>query len=219
MPPRPPPPKKPNTILKVVKAVYTYTPTRPDEVAFNEGDQLYILSEPESGWYMARVGNQDTGKSGLIPSNYVEENTETVENPMHEAAKRGNEAFLMDCIGNRISVNGLDYAGATPLHWAAGGGYIGCVRILLRQSNVLINVQNKLGDTPLHQAAWKGQAECVEALLDAGCNSTLVNNEGKAAFKLAKGAGTQALLRDLKKEQSQCDFSEYINDEAAEDSD
>ena len=219
MPPRPPPPKKPNTILKVVKAVYTYTPSKADEVAFNEGDQLYILSEPEAGWYMARVGNPDSGKSGLIPANYVEENTETVENPMHEAAKRGNEAFLLDCIANRISVNGLDYAGATPLHWAAGGGYLDCVKILLRQANVLISVQNKLGDTPLHQAAWKGQSECVEALLEAGSDAALKNNQGLTAFKLAKGAGTQALLRDLKKEQSTQDFSEYINDDAADDSD
>lgn len=218
--PAPPPPKKPNTVLKVVKAIYPYSATRADEVSFNEGDQLYIISEPEVGWFRARVGHPERGASGLIPANYVEENTETVENPLHEAAKRGNLEFLTDCLANKLSPNGLDYAGCTPLHWAAAGGYLECVKALLLEANIVLDVQNKMGDTPLHQSAWKGQAACVELLLEAGAKSDIKNNESRTPFCLARDPATQALLRDLKHfRNAEINASDYIDDDAAEDSD
>jgi hypothetical protein len=49
----------------------------------------------------------------------VGENTETIDNPMHEAAKRGNTGFLKELLDAGMSVNTLDTAGNTPLHWAA----------------------------------------------------------------------------------------------------
>ncbi len=36
---------------------------------------------------------------------------------MHEAAKRGNVEFLKECLENKVSVNSLDQASNTPLHW------------------------------------------------------------------------------------------------------
>ena len=33
----------------------------------------------------------------------VEENMESVDNPMHEAAKRGNVDFLNECIANGVN--------------------------------------------------------------------------------------------------------------------
>ena len=38
---------------------------------------------------------------------------ETLDAPLHDAAKRGNIAFLQECIANNVSVNGLD---KVPLH-------------------------------------------------------------------------------------------------------
>ena len=46
------------------------------------------------GWY-------SDSKCGLAA---VEENTENVANPLHEACKRGNMAFLIECINNGVSV-------------------------------------------------------------------------------------------------------------------
>ncbi|XP_076354441.1 pyroglutamyl-peptidase 1 isoform X2 [Tachypleus tridentatus] len=135
------------------------------------------------------------GKVGLIPSNYIEDNTEEIFHPLHEAAKRGNFSFLLDCLANKISVSGLDKAGCTPLHWAAHGGHKDCVQEILRVPSVQINVQNKLGDTPLHSASWRGSDNIVKLLLDIDATPYLVNKEGKTPFDLSKNVECAALLK------------------------
>jgi len=40
-----------------------------------------------------------------------------------------------------MSVNGLDKAGSTPLHWASHGGHADCVQRILAVPNCEINVQ------------------------------------------------------------------------------
>lgn len=34
----------------------------------------------------------------------MEENTESIENALHEAAKRGNITFLNECLGNKVGI-------------------------------------------------------------------------------------------------------------------
>ncbi len=36
--------------------------------------------------------------------NLVEESTENVVNPLHEAAKRGNVDFMQECVTNKVIV-------------------------------------------------------------------------------------------------------------------
>ena len=45
----------------------------------------------------------DTVDCFLLLCDTVEENTESVDHPMHEACKRGNISFLNDCIRNKVS--------------------------------------------------------------------------------------------------------------------
>lgn len=71
----------------------------------------------------------------------VEERSEPVESPLHEAAKRGHLSLLTECLRHNVSVNGLDKAGNTPLHWAARGGHLECAEALLAAPNVAVNVQ------------------------------------------------------------------------------
>ena len=71
----------------------------------------------------------------------VEDSAEVVENPVHDAAKRGNQDFLIECLTNGVSVNGLDKAGNTPLIWASHGGHVNCMNTLLEYPNVELNVQ------------------------------------------------------------------------------
>ncbi|GAB6018774.1 Osteoclast-stimulating factor 1 [Chamberlinius hualienensis] len=188
-PPKPAP--KPGHV-KVVKAMYKYTAQYPDELSFEEGETLYILDmSSDPNWWKAKCGE----RSGLIPSNYVEENTESIDNPLHEAAKRGNISFLLECLSNKVSVNGLDKAGSTALHWAARGGHLDCIEKLLEVPNIQINVQNKLGDTPLHSAAWKGHSEIVKLLLEKGARTDMLNKDDKTPYDLAKETETAALLK------------------------
>ncbi|XP_065194671.1 osteoclast-stimulating factor 1-like [Sycon ciliatum] len=193
--PPPPKPKHRGSVEAVYRASYAYQAQRPDELSFDEGDILYVLEKGADGWWKAKVG----GKEGFIPHNYVSESAETIDNPMHEAAKRANFQFVKECISNSVSVNGLDKAGSTPLHWAAQCGSEEIVSLLLGQSGIQINVQNKLGDTPMHAAAWKGHPGALKLLLDAGATKTLKNQEKKTPLMLARNPECAALLQDAPK--------------------
>lgn len=175
-----PVPRKPGQV-EVMRAIYAYRALHQDELSFEEGDLLYIIVKQDDGWWRARCGT----KEGLVPCNYIEGNAESIENPLHEAAKRGNLPFLQECLSNRVSVNGLDKSGSTPLHWAASGGHHECAKTLLEIPNCQVDVQNKLGDTPLHNAAWKGYASIVELLLENGATRTIKNNEKQTPYDLS----------------------------------
>uniref|UniRef100_A0A8C0LTC4 Osteoclast-stimulating factor 1 n=1 Tax=Canis lupus familiaris TaxID=9615 RepID=A0A8C0LTC4_CANLF len=114
----PPKPVKPGQV-KVFRALYTFEPRTPDELYFEEGDIIYITDMSDTNWWKGT----SKGRTGLIPSNYVAEQAESIDNPLHEAAKRGNLSWLRECLDNRVGVNGLDKAGSTALYWACHGGH------------------------------------------------------------------------------------------------
>eukprot|EP00041_Stephanoeca_diplocostata_P013368 m.234193 g.234193 ORF g.234193 m.234193 type:complete len:305 (+) comp19312_c0_seq22:66-980(+) len=190
MPPPPPLARKPGRV-EVFRALYNYTAVKDDEISFEEGDMIYVSAKGDDGWWKATVN----GKAGLIPGNYVEaDGGESIAFPLHEAAKRGNLPFLKECLTNKVSVNGLDKAGSTPLHWAARGGHLDCLHELLKVPNVQVNVPNKLGDTALHGAAWKGQTEAVNMLLQASADVHARNNEKLTPYDLGKAHPATARL-------------------------
>ncbi|MEJ1273335.1 osteoclast stimulating factor 1 [Cricetulus griseus] len=164
---------------------------RPDELYFEEGDIIYITDMSDTSWWKGTC----KGRTGLIPSNYVAEQAESIDNPLHEAAKRGNLSWLRECLDNRVGVNGLDKAGSTALYWACHGGHKDIVEVLFTQPNVELNQQNKLGDTALHAAAWKGYADIVQLLLAKGARTDLRNNEKKLALDMATNAACASLLK------------------------
>ncbi|KAH7964931.1 hypothetical protein HPB49_002576 [Dermacentor silvarum] len=201
-----PPPPKPGSV-KVFRALYKYQAQQPDELSFEEGDLLYVFDmTSDPNWWKARCDR----RSGLIPSNYVEENAEEVLHPLHESAKRGNLQFLEECLSNKVSVNSLDKAGCTALHWAAHGGHEECARILLSIPGVQVDVQNKLGDTPLHSSAWKGHSDIVRLLLAAGANKNVKNKEGRTPLELASDPETVALLKSSQRTSISADPEEYL---------
>ncbi|XP_057370970.1 osteoclast-stimulating factor 1-like [Daphnia carinata] len=178
----PPKPPKPGQV-KVVKALYTYTAQHADELSFEEGELLYVTdSQSDPNWLKAKCGT----RTGLVPCNYVEENAEMIPMPLHDACRRGNVSFLEEAILNGVSVNQLDTAGNTALFWAAHGGHIPCMNLLLQSPKIDLDVQNKLGDTALHAAAWKGRVEAVSLLLSSGAKTNIQNCEGKNALALSR---------------------------------
>ncbi|XP_075215894.1 osteoclast-stimulating factor 1-like [Lycorma delicatula] len=179
-----PPPKpgpKPGHV-KVVRALYNYKAQRVDELSFQEGDLLYVfdqLSDPN--WWKARCGK----KTGIIPSNYVETQTEMIDTPLHEAARRGNLMFLQQCLQQGVSPTGLDAVGNIPLYWACLGGHVDCVKELLAISSLPVNSQNKVGETALHAACSRGHYEVVSLLLQRGSDVTVMNKDKETPAMLA----------------------------------
>ena len=88
---------------------------------------------------------------------------------LHLAAGQGDEGVLttlLRCSGPHAIqvVNIQDRAGRTPLHLAALGGHIQCVKILLEAGANANVTDNKGGQTPLTLAANKGNIEIVKLL-------------------------------------------------------
>ncbi|XP_059157051.1 unconventional myosin-Ie-like isoform X2 [Physella acuta] len=64
--PRPTPKAKP--ALPQCRCLYAYDAQDTDELSFNEGDIIDIISEDASGWWKGKV----RGQEGLFPENYVQ---------------------------------------------------------------------------------------------------------------------------------------------------
>lgn len=204
------PPPKPGQI-NVYKALSGYEAKKEDELSIEEGDVVYVLdSSTDNQRWKVKVVN----KEGWVSSEYMLNNTESYSNPLHEAAKRGNVAFMKECIENKVSVNGLDKAGNTPLHWAAYGGHADCIVELVRTPGLLIDVQNRMGDTPLHCAAVKNRPNIVEMLIEKGAKLDLLNNDSKSPYDLAIDAKCKSLLEsNVNQEQTLKRNSEYLDNE------
>ncbi|XP_027131955.1 nebulin isoform X20 [Larimichthys crocea] len=63
-------PSHPSTTGKTVRAMYDYTAADNDEVSFKDGDVIVNVQAIDEGWMYGTV--QRTGKTGMLPANYVE---------------------------------------------------------------------------------------------------------------------------------------------------
>ncbi|XP_047671274.1 nebulin isoform X20 [Tachysurus fulvidraco] len=63
-------PSHPSTTGKTVRAMYDYAAADNDEVSFKDGDVILNVQSIDEGWMYGTV--QRTGKTGMLPANYVE---------------------------------------------------------------------------------------------------------------------------------------------------
>ncbi len=84
--------------------------------------------------------------------------------PIIEAAKRGNDGMIEDCVSEGEDPKKLDAQGNSALHWAAAGNHVDAVNLLIKLG-LDVNQRNKDGETPLHKAAWKDHALAAQALV------------------------------------------------------
>ncbi|XP_064797478.1 LIM zinc-binding domain-containing Nebulette-like [Oncorhynchus masou masou] len=60
----------PSVTMRVYRALYDYSAQDHDEVSFRDGDVIVNAQPIDEGWMYGTV--QRTGKSGMLPANYVE---------------------------------------------------------------------------------------------------------------------------------------------------
>uniref|UniRef100_A0A4W5RSJ5 SH3 domain-containing protein n=1 Tax=Hucho hucho TaxID=62062 RepID=A0A4W5RSJ5_9TELE len=63
-------PSHPSTTGKTVRAIYDYSSADSDEVSFKDGDVIVNVQAIDEGWMYGTV--QRSGKTGMLPANYVE---------------------------------------------------------------------------------------------------------------------------------------------------
>ncbi|KAL0610695.1 Osteoclast-stimulating factor 1 [Plecturocebus cupreus] len=87
---------------KVFRALYTLEPRTPNELRFEEGDIISVTDMNDASQWKGT----SEGRTGLIPSNYVAEQAESIGNPLREGSRRGNLSSLPEFLDNRVGVNG-----------------------------------------------------------------------------------------------------------------
>ena len=91
------------------------------------------------------------------------------------ASALGRYYTLSLLIQSTQDLNHKDYAGATPLHYAAQENHLKCVHILIK-SGANVNVLDDSGQTPLYIAAGEDNIKIVKALLKGGAQIDLTGD-------------------------------------------
>jgi ankyrin repeat protein len=115
------------------------------------------------------------------PKTQVEWRSPKDESPLMIAAFKGYEEQVRKLIARDADVN---KPGWTPLHYAATGGHVKIIALLLDES-AYIDAESPNKTTPLMMAAMYGSTAAVRTLLEAGADPTLRNELGMSAVDFA----------------------------------
>ena len=85
----------------------------------------------------------------------------------------------------------VNKTGWTPLHYAASGGHVEVVKLLLGRS-AYIDAESPNKTTPLMMAAMYGNSQTVELLLAEGADASMKNEKGMSALDFAQAADKHA---------------------------
>lgn len=139
-----------------------------------------------SGLYLALRDENLKAASVLLewPRTNVDIRTPDDESPLMIAALKGRLDFARKLLARGADVN---KTGWTPLHYAAAGGHLQIMELLLDQY-AYIDAESPNGTTPLMMAAGYGNDAAVKLLLDAGADPSLKNQLGLTALAFANRA-------------------------------
>lgn len=115
------------------------------------------------------------------------------ESPLMLASMAGMLEVCKRLIALDADVN---KTGWTPLHYAASGGHVAVVKLLLSHS-AYIDAESPNKTTPLMMAAMYGNPQTVELLLTEGADASLKNQKGMSALDFADAADNQASAKLL----------------------
>jgi ankyrin repeat protein len=110
---------------------------------------------------------------------------------LHSAAEYGDVSAAHWLLENKANVVNSRYSG-TPLNIAASAGHLDIVKLLVRKSNVSVNVKNASGMTAFHSAAecgYLGIVECLFCETNIGVNRSSGLNAQWTALHYAAHRG------------------------------
>jgi uncharacterized protein len=115
------------------------------------------------------------------PKTNVEWRSPKDESPLMIAAFRGHKELVRKLIARDAHVNKPGWA---PLHYAATGGHVEIIAILLEE-HAFIDAESPNKSTPLMMAAMYGSTAAVRLLLQEGADPTMRNELGMTAVDFA----------------------------------
>lgn len=121
------------------------------------------------------------------PKTNVEWRSAKDESPLMLAALKGHTDLVRKLIARGADVN---KPGWTPLHYAATGGHLAVMELLLEE-HAFIDAESPNKTTPLMMAAHYGTLASVKLLLEAGADPSVRNELGLSAVDFAQRAGRQ----------------------------
>jgi ankyrin repeat protein len=115
------------------------------------------------------------------PKTDVDQRNGADETPLMMASLKGHTGLVRQLVARGADVNKPGWA---PLHYAATGGHVEIIGILLEQ-HAFIDAESPKGTTPLMMAAHYGTPAAVRALLAAGADPLMRNQLGLTAQDFA----------------------------------
>jgi ankyrin repeat protein len=118
------------------------------------------------------------------------------ENPLLEAAERGDRAAALRLLATGADPNVAGPDGTTAVMWAAANDDVELVRALIKSGAKVVG-SNQFGTSALTEAAIIGSAPVIDALLKAGADPNARNPEGETPLMAVARSGNVAAARLL----------------------
>lgn len=168
------------------KAIKRDDPAGINELLRRGFDANTIDPSGRHGLFVALQDGSLKAADALIawPKTKVEWRSAKDESPLMLAAFKGHLDLVRKLVARDADVN---KTGWTPLHYAATGGHVAIIQLLLDEY-AYIDAESPNKTTPLMMAAKYGSPEAVKLLLEAGADPTLRNELGLSAVDFAQEA-------------------------------
>ncbi|KAM7452130.1 hypothetical protein ABFA07_000328 [Porites harrisoni] len=187
-------------VNKAVK-VCTRCLLKQKEDEMNTQKALSAIEEARTG--RANSTSSATSDAFVVVSSLSSLNPEQRKRALFEAAKTGDHYSMVTLLNHEnVDINIRDEDKNTPLFFAAEGGHLPCVALLMERHADVTAVNNKCW-TPLHALAWKGSSEshveCGELLIQMGVPVFALTDTLETAADLAsRSGGKQELVQLLR---------------------